>query len=298
MNESNIYIPIHGPVYLDPEACEIYYEPPENFDDAWLADALEGLAIFAADITRWCEQMEDDTLALRFALDDGYADDRVFDDDALPESAHAGLARFVRDITETSDQWGALWSDAENHLGGAIAARLAERSRQYICQFIHFLESNDLDHEVSQTWHIERVLSAHGWCSETLALWVARLGTCAGQHGHETQWDRAISPSLQHYIKANPEQRILLVQLLGSNMVAQATDYLSKDADRARSDVEDNLKFFWNDLDQQGLAELAPAILKEAKNHAEVLISKYGNGGPAEDHRLPHWLKVLEVSAT
>lgn len=282
-------VPVCGPIFVDPTAEEIANLAPDTFDEAWLDEALDGLATFAADISAWLEYAQGNTLGLRIALGGDFVDVDVFDNDALPEAANERLADFVRRVTEASRTLGkALWSNSECHLGGAVAARLAMRSRTYVPLFIEFLETNDLDHEVEQAEQIERVIAAHGWCPETVALWVARLGTCAGQHGHEGEWDEVTAQPLAEYIAEQPARRDLLVQLIAGNMLG-LLNYWRDGLDRLRNEFEANAEVFWDDLDDQGLGDLGEGIVADATVLARSrLESSVAAGGKPE-----HWLAVL-----
>jgi hypothetical protein len=288
------YLRIHGPLYLDANAEEIGFDPPDQFDSEWLNAALEALAVFAQDIPAWrARARHRSQVYLRFQFGDDFVDDRVFDHDALPSDpdTQAKLADFVDAVSEANREH-ALWSDSENHLGGDIATRLAERSPEQIIRFIHFLESNDLNHEVSQSGEVMRVLKAHGWRPETLALWVARLGTCAGQHGHEMPWEECVDAALAEYISGDPARRALLIRLMAGNMLAQL-DYPAESVEfNLQALAKDVLDVFWDDLDRQGLGELAAGILTEAHVQAQKLVREYA--GPNRPTP-PHWLSALDA---
>jgi hypothetical protein len=280
---------VNGPVYIDPTAEEIGYDRPDAFDAAWLDEALKGLAAFAADIPAWFEHARGNTLGVRIALGDDFVDVDVFDHDALPESANERLAEFVRRVTEANRVHRTpLWSNSECHLGGAVAARLAMRSRAYISLFIEFLETNDLDHEVEQAEQIDRVVEAHGWCPETVALWVGRLGTCAGQHGHEHEWDEVTPAPLANYIAEEPARRDLLVQLIAGNMLA-LLNHWDDAIERQRAELEENLEVFWDDLGDLGLGEMADDIVAEATALARGRLEEIAAAGGKPEH----WLAVL-----
>jgi len=282
------YIHIHGPLYMDPEARDIQPKIPDTLDEQWVKSALDALGVLATDLSGWSARAKyRGQLSLRIQMGDTFVDDRVFDRD-LPEFAEAPLAAFVDAVAKANGS-GELWSDSENHLAGDIATRLAERSIDRVLPFVRFLESNDLDHEVSQGWHIERVIQAHGWTPETMALWVARLGTCAGQHGHETEWEECCEQSIADFVGSNPEHRALLVQLISGNMVADQRA-LEHDVKHHLAVLEnDTLDIFWDDLEEQGLGDLAGPVVEEAYQKARALILQYAGSKNAP----PHWLSVM-----
>ena len=211
------------------------------------------------------------------------------------EATRIAIAKFTAGIGDINP----LWSDDEHHLGDAVAAHVAERSRAEIPAFVRFLESNDLDHEVEQHRHIERVVRAHGWCPQTMALWVARLGTCAGQHGHETPWDEYVPESLGDYVGADGARRELLVSLLAGNMAALVWSSLHRGAERveaarAAAKLDDDTTVFWDDLADQGLGDRASDIVADALTRAQQLVRRYAADGPGSGDEPPHWLRLPE----
>ncbi len=283
------FIHIHGPMYMDPEANDILSKTPDSLNGEWIKSALEALSVLATDLSGWTARAKyRGQLALRIQMGDTFVNDRVFDHDSLPEFAESPLASFVDAVAKANGS-GELWSDSENHLGGDIATRLAERSLHRVLSFVRFLESNDLDHEVSQGWHISRVIQAHGWTPETMALWVARLGTCAGQHGHETEWEKCCVQTIGDFVASKDEHRELLVQLISGNMVADQRE-LKHDVEHHLAVLQnDTLDIFWDDLDEQGLGDLAGPIVEEAYQKARAVIHQYAGNQDAP----PHWLSVL-----
>lgn len=289
MSIPNHYIHIHGLLYMDPEARDIGFQMPDVLDEQWVQTAIDALTVFSRDIPGWSARAKyGGILSLRFQLSDGFVNERVFDHDSLPATAEEPLAAFVDAVTQANADR-PLWGDSENHLAGDIAVRLAERSIDEVLRFVRFLESNDLDHEVSQAWHIARIIQAHGWRPQTLALWVARLGTCAGQHGHETEWDQYSEQSIQDFVASNPDHRTLLVQLMSGNMVADQRELRHEVEHHLAVLVDDTIDIFWDDLEEQGLGDLAESILKETQERAQKLIRKYTGSGQAP----PHWLSVM-----
>ena len=285
------YIHIQGPLYMDPEARDMGLDIPDTLPREWLMSATDALNALSTDIPTWRARTKNPCrLSLRFQLNESFVDETIFDHDALPDDAESPLADFVDAVTKANAD-GALWSDSENHLAGDIAARLAERSTDHILRFVRFLESNDLDHEVSQAWHIERVIQAHGWRPETMALWVARMGTCAGQHGHETDWAEHCDQPLSEFVASKPEHRTLLVELMGGNMVADQGP-LNRDVEHHLSVLtNDTIDIFWSDLERQGLNDMAGPILDGARQWAQELIRNYAGGRKAP----PHWLSPLGI---
>ncbi len=69
---------------------------------------------------------------------------------------------------------------------------LVNQNKRWISNYIAFLKTNDLDHEVNQTWDIEGIIEKYGWCQETYDLVIARNVSCCGQAGI-TQFERLIS---------------------------------------------------------------------------------------------------------
>jgi|GEM_PF-2323833 len=287
------FVAIRPPLYLDPQ-CEYVDFEARPLAEAWVADAVAALDEFSRDVPGWAGQSgEEHVVCLRFERGDALVSESALDHDSLPASALPALARFVAAVT-SANQESPLWSNDEHHLGDVLAARLAERSRAEVPTFVRFLESNDLDHEVEQHHHIERVVRAHGWCPQTLALWVARLGTCAGQHGHETPWSEYVPSSIADYVNGGAPRRELLVSLLAGNMAWLVHRFrrLELGVDEAVRELSKNRGVFWDDLGEHGLGDLASDIVADAHTRAEQLVRQHASDGSKAGEPLPYWLQL------
>ena len=97
---------------------------------------------------------------------------------------HNKLLLFVKDsyYKENDERF---WRDSETPVGTTIAASLALLDKKYIQNYMEFLRTNDMDHEVDQYGYINDVINKYGFCEETLALALTRAGSACGQHGSE-----------------------------------------------------------------------------------------------------------------
>lgn len=77
---------------------------------------------------------------------------------------------------------------------------LVHQNKKWIFNYIEFLRTNDLDHEVEQMWHIKAIIEKYGWCDETSRLAIARNSSCCGQGGRE-QFNYLLENGLLDYLK-------------------------------------------------------------------------------------------------
>jgi hypothetical protein len=88
----------------------------------------------------------------------------------------------------------------ESHPAGTFAAlALVAQDKKHIGNYIDFLKTNDLDHEMMQMWHIKDIVEKYSWCEETARLVIARGVSCCGQSGKE-QFDTFVENGLNEYI--------------------------------------------------------------------------------------------------
>ncbi len=114
---------------------------------------------------------------------------------------HKELLEFINKYVNTAanGKYGTrIWEDSETPLGNGAMIALVETDKKYIKNYIDFLRTCDLDHEVSQWGDISDI----GYNSETSELAIARLMSCAGQHGKE-QFEDFLENGLETYITEN-----------------------------------------------------------------------------------------------
>lgn len=95
-----------------------------------------------------------------------------------------------------------IWEDCETPLGNGAMISLVETDKKYIQSYINFLRTCDLDHEVCQWGDIDTIVKKYGFNEETVKLGIARLMSCAGQHGDE-QFEIFLEEGLADYISEN-----------------------------------------------------------------------------------------------
>lgn len=110
------------------------------------------------------------------------------------------ILRYVRKIVDQNRKGPILWSSEEEHAGTHAIAALALFDKKYIQDYIDFLRSNDLDHEVYQSDDIQELIERWGWCEEILSLAAAR--SFRGQFGPD-QLGEMLSDGLEEYLMEN-----------------------------------------------------------------------------------------------
>lgn len=95
-----------------------------------------------------------------------------------------------------------IWEDCETPLGNDAILALVTKDKKWMPQYISFLRTCDLDHEVNQGHDMEQLIEQYNWCEETCAMAIARLLTCHGQHGSE-QFEEFLEAEFSNYITEN-----------------------------------------------------------------------------------------------
>ncbi len=78
-----------------------------------------------------------------------------------------------------------VWLDDEMPMGLNASFSLAYTNKEYISDFINFLRTVDMNHEVYQVYFIKILLNRWGICDPILKLLAARAGSISGQFGLE-----------------------------------------------------------------------------------------------------------------
>jgi hypothetical protein len=225
---------IHGPVHLrvSRRGDGVAYRGDDDgarLDAAWWAAVEEGLAALADALPALASRLHDalradgaTRIALRLRLGDGWIGAGVFEDDArIPARLRPALRRWVDAAIALAGPLRRMpWETAESHLAQSEAAWLARTDPADVPRLVRFMERCDLDHEVDHGEDMRRAVLAHGWCPETLALWVARATTCCGQWGLEVDWDDVPGLPLAGWIEADPARAALAVALLAGALRA------------------------------------------------------------------------------
>ncbi|QXP58999.1 hypothetical protein [Olleya sp. HaHaR_3_96] len=90
---------------------------------------------------------------------------------------------------------------------------LVDRNKKWISNYIEFLRTNDLDHEVEQMWDIKSIIKKYGWCKETYQLAIARNISCCGQSGKE-QFKSLIKEGLKASLDNKNNKTLFLDSIL------------------------------------------------------------------------------------
>lgn len=173
-----------------------------------------------------------------------------------------------------------VWTTYETNLAQEEGLILAMSSKKYIETYIKIFETFDLDHEVDHGWELLEIIKKYGFCHETIPLWVARVGHCCGQHGHE-EWNDS---ELSNWIAKDKSHEELVSNYIACSFLVGPD---KKDLERANGKelvlnmIESDLDFFTNP--DHGLGEYAETLgnsgLEKAKNLFETLgedaVSKY-----------------------
>ncbi len=129
---------------------------------------------------------------------------------------HDFLAPKVLDycrVTDDGEEGTRIWIADEYGEGppaGTYAIlSLVHRDKKWIPDYINFLRTNDLDHEVEQQWHIKEIIDKYGWCKETSCLAIARNISCCGQGGTQ-QFKEFLDNGLDRYIKLKENRPVFL----------------------------------------------------------------------------------------
>lgn len=104
---------------------------------------------------------------------------------------------YIRKIIDHNRKGPILWSSEEEHAGTHAVMALALFDKIYVKEYIDFLRTNDLDHEVYQSDDIQELIKRWGWCEEILSLAAAR--SFRGQFGSD-QLGEMLSEGLEEYL--------------------------------------------------------------------------------------------------
>lgn len=286
------YIHIAGPVYITHSRDEAEYNPgKDQLSDEWFAEFFSGLDVLSARLPEIMKDFSEYRLDLRLRLGDGWISDGFFFNGMLPEFGRDSIRRFVDAVTVAQGAE-TIWATDESNLAQYAAHYLGHSSVEDVTRFVRYMESCDLDHEVDHGWQMMNVVKSHGWTPETVALWVARNGTCCGQHGHETEWQTPVGDTLQQWIGQDGTRRELLLGLLVRNMLA-LSDW--EDTERGAAFMhevidDDIIDIFFKPtvLAEAGLGDSATEIVAEAATQVKAEISRH-----VEQSTQPrHWLDV------
>ncbi|WP_246057410.1 hypothetical protein [Leptospira gomenensis] len=130
-----------------------------------------------------------------------FAAERSFYSQAIRHAElHEPILNYVYKIIDQNRKVAVLWSSEEEHAGAHAVVALALLDKKYIENYVDFLRTNDLDHEVYQSDDIQELIERWGWCEEILSLAAAR--SFRGQFGPD-QLGEMLSDGLEEYLMEN-----------------------------------------------------------------------------------------------
>lgn len=118
---------------------------------------------------------------------------------------HDGLAPQIIAYTKATDHGeydSRIWLDDETPAGTCAILALVTNDIKWIPEYITFLRTCDLDHEVDQSGDISTIVEQYGWCEATLSLAISRLFSCHGQHGTE-DIEQMLGNGLSDFVQEN-----------------------------------------------------------------------------------------------
>ncbi len=169
-----------------------------------------------------------------------FEEDAVFFEKAIKVAGAAEKIAQVISNLKAHD----LYIDDETPAGTYAALALVHKDKKWIPNYINFLRSCDLDHEVEQSADIQKVIEKHGWCEETCRLAIARLVSCGGQFGEE-QFKEFLKNGLNDYLKVSENRIMFLKNVIREfNEADKINRYLSYPKEQYLHRISMWVKFF------------------------------------------------------
>ncbi|EZH74160.1 hypothetical protein ATO12_14925 [Aquimarina atlantica] len=287
------YFHIAGPIYFYANDHGEFEDTDhvDTFNEKWGFEVFEALDIASKQLSDFVEKHTGSFVGIRlskagqwFSLLDLIGNLGI---KSIVDKHISSLRNFVEACIKASyDIDEAIWCDNESNLGQSEASWLACRSIESVPLFIRFLETCDLDHETDHAGDIADVFWAHGWTNATMALWVARVGNCCGQYGHNEGWYS--EPYLADWIRKDKNREQLLIQLIAGNLIAINSWDLNYPIIELIASNED-----WFATPDHGLGEIAVRVTNEAIKLAKSIAKHHLENGTQPNK---HWLHVLPDS--
>ncbi|HAS41047.1 MAG TPA: hypothetical protein DCS93_11225 [Microscillaceae bacterium] len=155
-------------------------------------------------------------------FDDELGDSQIIEEKAFFEQAakYDNLSSLILKYCEVTDDgaegtriWGMSEYDEGPPAGTYAILALVNQSKNWISNYIDFLRTNDLDHEVEQIWDIQSIIEKYGWGKETCRLAIARNVSCCGQGGKE-QFNNFLNNGLIDYLNSDEHRKEFLNLIL------------------------------------------------------------------------------------
>lgn len=131
-----------------------------------------------------------------------FTDEKTLFNEVSKYSALTSATITYLQATDHGEYDSRIWEDCENPLGTRAILSLVTKDKKWMPEYIYFLRTCDLDHEVNQGGDIEELIEKYRWNEETCTLAIARLITCCGQHGSE-QFEDFLEDGFSDYIQEN-----------------------------------------------------------------------------------------------
>ena len=156
--------------------------------------------------------------------------------DALVELVHA---------TEAGERRLRPWADEETPTGAAAILAVALSDPARTPDYLRYLRSCDLDHEVYQAEELDALVAAHGWTPATIPLAAARIAGCAGQIGDAQFREWQESGGLAEYLASPAGHAAFVAALRVEVSVRDGANVFQRLPERA---FDDRLGFLLDDL--------------------------------------------------
>ncbi|EMM71760.1 tetratricopeptide repeat protein [Leptospira weilii] len=204
----------------------------------------------------WDDSIKDDERERPFDSE------RIFYNEAVQYSEfHPLILKYVNKIIDHNLQYSILWSCEEEHAGTHAIMALALSEKKYIGDYINFLRSNDLNHEVYQSDDINALVQKWGWCEETLSLMAARC--FRGQFGSD-QFDEMMETGLSEFLDFPDKKDYFLLRLCEE--IKNEMWYDQEDVPALVSQISD----IFENLDLRYPAKKIRALAKEIASAKET----------------------------
>lgn len=223
------------------EANKVVIEVTDLNQEKSYLEALDKMIVLTQDIDAI---KSGNLLIFRIKDKENYEEDAVFFDKAIKvEGAAVKIAQVISNLNRYKGKK-YLYIDDETPAGTYAILALVHKSKNGIADYIDFLRSCDLDHEVNEIENIKEVIEKYGWCEETCRLAITRMVSCAGQHGSE-QFEEFLENGLNTYLETQ-ENRILFLKnvLREFNEAEQIIRYVGYPKEQYLGNTEMWVEFF------------------------------------------------------
>ncbi|WP_196890433.1 hypothetical protein [Aureivirga marina] len=148
---------------------------------------------------------------------------------------------------------------------------LVNKEKSWISEYIKFLRTNDLEHEVAQFWDIKSILEKYGWNTETCRLAIARNVSCCGQVGRE-QFSQFLEKGLKIYLNKKENKTMFLKLIKEEFDIWEKVDFRIKDGSSKyfKTYVLDYVSHFKEILEEEELKEINDFLIQKWEDFHDV----------------------------